>query len=147
MKMYYTMLFTVPMVGVEGFEPPTSCSQSRRATRLRYTPIGSSNWTRTSDPMINSHLLYQLSYRGTNFIFAATYFPKEDGGGGEIRTLGRLLTYAGFQDRCIKPLCHPSVASEVYNTDLKLQCNLFFKKNRFFSLASLFDGFTYFILM
>ena len=23
------------MVGVEGFEPPTSCSQSRRATRLR----------------------------------------------------------------------------------------------------------------
>ena len=28
-----------PMVGVEGFEPPTSCSQSRRATRLRYTPM------------------------------------------------------------------------------------------------------------
>src|SRR3546814_1965961 len=27
------------MVGVEGFEPPTSCSQSRRATRLRYTPV------------------------------------------------------------------------------------------------------------
>tara|TARA_R110002073_G_scaffold25832_1_gene85120 strand:+ start:75869 stop:76978 length:1110 start_codon:yes stop_codon:yes gene_type:complete len=26
------------MVGEEGFEPPTSCSQSRRATRLRYTP-------------------------------------------------------------------------------------------------------------
>lgn len=25
--------------GVEGFEPPTSCSQSRRATRLRYTPL------------------------------------------------------------------------------------------------------------
>tara|TARA_R110000850_G_scaffold6072_37_gene23945 strand:+ start:167 stop:436 length:270 start_codon:yes stop_codon:yes gene_type:complete len=27
------------MVGVEGFEPPTFCSQSRRATRLRYTPM------------------------------------------------------------------------------------------------------------
>ena len=27
------------MVGVERFELPTSCSQSRRATRLRYTPI------------------------------------------------------------------------------------------------------------
>jgi hypothetical protein len=27
------------LVGVEGFEPPTSCSQSRRATRLRYTPV------------------------------------------------------------------------------------------------------------
>ena len=26
------------MVGVEGFEPPTSCSQSKRATGLRYTP-------------------------------------------------------------------------------------------------------------
>ena len=26
------------MVGVKGFEPPASCSQSTRATRLRYTP-------------------------------------------------------------------------------------------------------------
>ncbi|CAH1748364.1 protein of unknown function [Thauera humireducens] len=26
------------LVGVEGFEPPTSCSQSKRATGLRYTP-------------------------------------------------------------------------------------------------------------
>ncbi len=26
------------MVGVERFELPTSCTQSRRATRLRYTP-------------------------------------------------------------------------------------------------------------
>ena len=26
------------MVGAEGFEPPASCSQSRRATRLRYAP-------------------------------------------------------------------------------------------------------------
>ena len=25
-------------VGVEGFEPPTFCSQSRRTTRLCYTP-------------------------------------------------------------------------------------------------------------
>ena len=28
------------LVGVRGFEPPTSCSQSRRATGLRYTPKG-----------------------------------------------------------------------------------------------------------
>ena len=28
----------VKMVGVERFELPTSCTQSRRATRLRYTP-------------------------------------------------------------------------------------------------------------
>ena len=26
------------MVGVAGFEPATACSQSRSATRLRYTP-------------------------------------------------------------------------------------------------------------
>ncbi len=26
------------MVGIERFELPTSCTQSRRATRLRYTP-------------------------------------------------------------------------------------------------------------
>ena len=32
------------------------------------------------------------------------------GGGTGIRTLDRLLTYAGFQDRCIQPLCHPSAA-------------------------------------
>ena len=30
---------TGKLVGVERFELPTSCSQSRRATRLRYTPM------------------------------------------------------------------------------------------------------------
>src|SRR5450755_2002036 len=29
------------LVGVRGFEPPTSCSQSKRATGLRYTPRAS----------------------------------------------------------------------------------------------------------
>ena len=28
------------VVGVNGFEPSTSCSRSRRATMLRYTPMG-----------------------------------------------------------------------------------------------------------
>ncbi len=28
------------------------------------TLSGSTTWTRTRDPVINSHLLYQLSYRG-----------------------------------------------------------------------------------
>ena len=28
------------------------------------TVSGSTTWTRTRDPVINSHLLYQLSYRG-----------------------------------------------------------------------------------
>ena len=29
---------TIRMVGAEGFEPPTLCSQSRCATRLRHAP-------------------------------------------------------------------------------------------------------------
>jgi hypothetical protein len=29
-----------------------------------FSMSGSTTWTRTRDPMINSHLLYQLSYRG-----------------------------------------------------------------------------------
>jgi hypothetical protein len=33
------------LVGVERFELPTSCSQSRRATRLRYTPNAERNQT------------------------------------------------------------------------------------------------------
>ena len=32
------------------------------------------------------------------------------GGSGEIRTHGGLQTLDGFQDRCIKPLCHASVS-------------------------------------
>ena len=33
---------------------------------------------------------------------------QDNGGEAGIRTLDRLLTYAGFQDRCIQPLCHLS---------------------------------------
>ncbi len=56
------------VVGVEGFEPPTSCSQSRRATRLRYTPnpvtekptvTGSHNTLRKSPRQFKKHLFYQ----------------------------------------------------------------------------------------
>ena len=36
------------LVGVEGFEPPTLCSQSRCATRLRYTPMDQSRLGRSS---------------------------------------------------------------------------------------------------
>src|SRR3990172_6743253 len=38
------------LVGVEGFEPPTPCSQSRCATRLRYTPIGTHAKRRSREP-------------------------------------------------------------------------------------------------
>ena len=37
---FYKSLKTIEiMVGARGFEPPTSCSQSRRATRLRHAPF------------------------------------------------------------------------------------------------------------
>ncbi len=46
-----------------------------------FSVYGSPNWTRTSDPMINSHLLYQLSYRGiklcaylTDHVLSGQYF-------------------------------------------------------------------------
>ena len=35
------------------------------------------------------------------------------GGEKEIRTLEGLLTLAGFQDRCIKPLCHLSAIGRI----------------------------------
>ena len=52
------------LVGARGFEPPTSCSQSRRATRLRHAPSPSSyqpatlltessgNLQATTDPVV-----------------------------------------------------------------------------------------------
>ena len=33
----------ISVVGARGFEPPTSCSRSRRATKLRYAPTGRTN--------------------------------------------------------------------------------------------------------
>ena len=42
------------MVGVERFELPTSCSQSRRATRLRYTPLHPSQGQRLNNTTPNS---------------------------------------------------------------------------------------------
>ena len=48
------------MVGVERFELPTSCSQSRRATGLRYTPKGKVRkeqlWFQTRDEKARSML-------------------------------------------------------------------------------------------
>jgi hypothetical protein len=41
------------MVGAEGFEPPTLCSQSRCATRLRYAPTVFSLLYRVRDGLQN----------------------------------------------------------------------------------------------
>ncbi len=39
------MFILFKKIGVRGFEPPTSCSQSKRAARLRYTPKIGLNYT------------------------------------------------------------------------------------------------------
>src|SRR5512145_3178284 len=41
--LYPVELRAGPVVGVRGFEPPTSCFQNTRATRLRHTPKKASN--------------------------------------------------------------------------------------------------------
>ena len=48
------------VVGVERFELPTSCSQSRRATRLRYTPTDGKEYCREES--------YLATYRWSNHL-------------------------------------------------------------------------------
>ena len=84
------------MAGLTGLEPATFRVTGERSNQLSYNPIifgkakeiknlslkridfhsfasyasqmnGSLDWTRTSDLLINSQLLYQLSYQGTIF--------------------------------------------------------------------------------
>ena len=51
------------VVGEEGFEPPTLWSQTRCATKLRYSPTnGVANGIRTRDNRNHNPGLYQLSY-------------------------------------------------------------------------------------
>ena len=39
-KISYCLVFlSINLVGITGFEPVASCSQGRRATKLRYIPI------------------------------------------------------------------------------------------------------------
>ena len=55
----------------------------------------------------------KFAYLKDDYVFTDTIhcrktIDKKIGGSGEIRTHGGLLTHDGFQDRCIKPLCHAS---------------------------------------
>lgn len=53
------------LVGLAGFEPTTSASRTRRATKLRYNPTCAPGRIRTSDTRIRNPVLYPLSYRGS----------------------------------------------------------------------------------
>jgi hypothetical protein len=49
-----------PVVGAEGFEPPTSCSQSKRATGLRYAPKDR-ELCLNAGPWVNFNLRHRVS--------------------------------------------------------------------------------------
>jgi hypothetical protein len=54
----------IVLVRTEGFEPSTTRFQTEDSTRLSYILLyGCLGRTRTCDPVINSHLLYLLSYK------------------------------------------------------------------------------------
>lgn len=58
------------VVGAKGFEPPTSCSQSRRATGLRYAPpqvrisiMQEKNWKRNSHRKKSDKIVRYFSFQ------------------------------------------------------------------------------------
>ena len=61
------MKSVILLVEVAGFEPAAFWSQTKRATKLRYTSKknGADKGTRTLDLMITNQPLYHLSYIGT----------------------------------------------------------------------------------
>ncbi len=69
------------MVGEEGFEPPTLWSQTRCATKLRYSPTnvsfleknGVANGIRTRDNRNHNPGLYQLSYSHHQIVMFIAY--------------------------------------------------------------------------
>jgi hypothetical protein len=60
---------------------------------------------------------------------SSLYILIKNGGSGEIRTHGGLSTLDGFQDRCIKPLCHASVLEAVILMELTAFAKRYFRKN------------------
>ena len=69
--------------------------------------LGSRSWDRTNDQRINSPLHYRCAILELFCIVCDISFVVKLGGRGEIRTHEPRRT-AGFQDRCIQPLCHSS---------------------------------------
>ena len=75
------------VVGTGGFEPPTPCSQSRCATRLRHVPAPGKYTARTQSL---AHLLFEVGQREA--------FAGRDGGPAEIVGLADLVDGAAHID-------------------------------------------------
>ena len=58
------LIYFILLVGARGFEPPTSCSQSRRAARLRHAPMMCSDDVKFLGTMVFfSMQAYNVGYR------------------------------------------------------------------------------------
>ena len=77
------------------FDGEGGMAAARRRRRLRRCPA------RTGSEVLN-HTRREMKNGATRAPFSIS------GGEGGIRTHERLLTFAGFQDQCIQPLCHLS---------------------------------------
>lgn len=98
------------LVGVERFELPTSCSQSRRATRLRYTP--NSIPEEIEDARLYSYLKQESNQECYGIISLRIIATDEVG--GQVRHLvlavifqqiiGKsFLIYSGIKKTCDSP--------------------------------------------
>jgi hypothetical protein len=108
------------MVGVTGFEPATSWSRTKRATKLRYTPktdpaeagpssqmVGLAGFEPTTSSTPRKRAT-KLRYSPKNRSRAIPPGAGRTGGEGGIRTLGTLLTYTAFPMLHLRPLGHLS---------------------------------------
>ena len=154
------------MVGEEGFEPPTLWSQTRCATKLRYSPSfylilgmlleskgklflqlpkinGVANEIRTRDHRNHNPGLYQLSYSHHYFVtFSVPLISIPDGTPERIRTFDLWLR---------RPTLYPTelraytLSAEKNNTDLSHLRLVFFLL--FLSFGLFFDNSLLFILI
>ncbi len=76
---------------------------------VQYRPI---SWEGNQNIMAY-WMAYQQNLKSKNAMLINS-MASNNGGGGEIRTLG-WLPIGGFQDRCLQPLGHPSAMTSTIN--------------------------------
>ncbi len=92
------------LVGVEGFEPPTTCSQSKCATRLRYTPSGLSK-ARANYTLPRPEPRNAPAIAGNRYAAGAPPSPAGAAAGSSLRAGG---SSSAFLDRRTRPLSSAS---------------------------------------